>query len=328
MALQVWVAGIDVGKGAIDTSIWGKPDAMHRATRDDAGLGALIGWLRDHNVVRVGLEASGGYEREVADALEDAGFEVHLLNPRQVRRFAQAKGRLAKNDRADARVIAEFMAKMVDRKADRRDRSFDVLVEQLTVRRRLATWLVDCTNIREHLRDPDMRKIIEAKRKVFATAQKKLDKTIAGLIGARPDWRETERRLRTVPGVGPVLAATLIGLLPELGQLSRHAIAALVGVAPFDDDSGKRHGAREIAGGRAAVRHVLYMAALSGKSVNPVLKAFAVRLKGKKPKVVLVACMRKLIVMLNAMVRDGADWNAAGKPVTGSPVHGAEANAG
>jgi transposase len=336
MAVQVWNAGIDVGKGAIDTAVYGKPDAMHHATRDDAGLRELIGWLRDHNVVRVGLEASGGYEREVIDTLEDAGFEVHLLNPRQVRRFAEAKGRLAKNDRADARVIAEFMAKMVDRTADRRDRSFDQLVEHLSVRRRLVTWVADCVNAREHLRDPAMRKVIEAQRKGFDTALKKLDKAIAGLIGAHPDWRETERRLRSVPGVGAVLAATLIGLLPELGRLSRHGIAALVGVAPFDDDSGKRRGPREIHGGRATVRHALYMAALVGKRHNPVLAAFAARLKGKKPKVILVACMRKLIVMLNAMMRDKADWNAAGKPaarpgipsrdeMTGERSHGAQA---
>jgi transposase len=321
MAVPVWSAGIDVGKGAVDTAIYGKQVAMHHATRDDAGLRGLIGWLHDHNVVRVGLEASGGYEREITDTLEDAGFEVHVLNPRQVRRFAEAKGRLAKNDRVDARVIAEFIAKMVDRAADRRDRSRDVLVEQLTVRRRLVTWMVDCTNTREHLRDPAMRKVIALKRQVFATALKKLDKLIAGLIGARPDWCETERRLRSVPGVGAVLAATLIGLLPELGRLSRHAIAALVGVAPFDDDSGKRRGPREIQGGRATVRYTLYMAALSGKRHNPVLAAFAARLKGKKPKVILVACMRKLIVMLNAMMRDKADWNAP-------PAPAAEANAG
>jgi transposase len=324
MAVQVWSAGIDVGKGAIDTSVWGKSDAMHHATRDDLGLNGLIGWLREHDVVRVGLEASGGYEREITNTLEDAGFEVHILNPRQVRRFAEAKGRLAKNDRADARVIAEFMAKMVDRAAAKRDRSLDGLVEHLSVRRRLVTWMADCVNTREHLRDPAMRKIIEAKRKVFETALKKLDKTIAGLIDAHPDWRETERRLRSVPGVGAVLAATLIGLLPELGRLSRHAIAALVGVAPFDDDSGKRHGPREITGGRATVRHALYMSALSAKSVNPVLKSFAARLKGKKPKVVLVACMRKLIVILNAMMRDKADWNAASQ----LPTRSTEANAG
>jgi transposase len=331
MAVQVWSAGIDVGKGAIDTAIWGKPDTMHHATRDDAGLCELIGWLRDHDVVRVGLEASGGYEREITNMLEDAGFEVHILNPRQVRRFAEAKGRLAKNDRADARVIAEFMAKMVDRTAGRRDRSLDILVEYLTVRRRLTVWMVDCTNTLEHLHDPNMRKTIEAQRKTVETALKKLDKAISDLIGAHPDWRETQRRLRTVPGVGAVLAATLIGLLPELGRLSRHSIAALVGVAPFDDDSGKRHGPREINGGRATVRHALYMAALVGKRLNPVLADFAKRLKGKKPKVVIVACMRKLIVILNAMMRDKADWNAACSACSGArepATRSAEAKAG
>jgi transposase len=315
MAARVWSAGIDVGKDSLDIAVWGKPAAVLRTTRDPAGLARLIGWLREHDVARIGLEASGGYEREVLDTLQDAGFAVALLNPRQVRRFAQAKGRLAKNDRADARVIAEFMAKMVECEPTRRDRSLDGLVEHLTVRRRLRDWISDCDNILEHLRDPALRKAIAARRKTFEAALHKHDKAIAALIAAHPDWCETERRLRTVPGVGPVLAATLIALLPELGRLSRRAIAALVGVAPFDDDSGKRAGARAIAGGRETVRHVLYMAALVAKTHNPVLAAFARRLAGKKPKVILVACMRKLLVILNAMMRDGADWRTAvGRP--------------
>jgi transposase len=314
MAVQVWNAGIDIGKDVMDTSIWGKAEAMHHAARDAAGLRDLAAWLAGHDVVRVGVEFSGGYEREIVEALEDAGFEVHILNPRQVRRFAQAKGRLAKNDRADARVIAEFMAKMVDRNPTRRDRSLDRLVEHLVVRRRLVTWMTDCTNSLEHQREAAMRTLIAAKRQAFKTALAKQDKAIAALIARNRDWRETERRLRTVPGVGAGLAATLIGLLPELGRLSGKAIAALVGVAPFDDDSGKRHGARAIEGGRAAVRRALYMAALVGTRHNPALAAFARRLTSKKPKVILVACMRKLIVILNAMLRDQTDWNAGHQP--------------
>jgi transposase len=310
MAQQVWNAGIDVGKDSLDIAIWSKPDATLRVARDPAGLSALITWLREHNVVRIGLEASGGYERMVIDTLEDAGFPLALLNPRQVRRFAQAKGRLVKNDRADARVISEYMVKMVDREPQPRDRSLDPLVEHLTLRRCLKDWINDCDNVLEHARDAMVRKQIETRRRGFERDLAKQDKVIASLIAGHPDWAETARRLRTVPGVGPVLAATLIALLPELGHLSRRAIAALVGVAPYDDDSGKRSGAREIAGGRAEVRHVLYMAALTGKRCNPVLAAFAARLRGKKPKVIIVACMRRLIVILNAMLRDGQDWKS------------------
>jgi transposase len=318
MAVQVWTAGIDVGKERLDIAIWSKTSEAFQLTRDAAGFAQLIAWLREHNVIRIGLEASGGYERDVIDALQDAGFEVALLNPRQVRRFAQAKGRLAKNDRVDARVIAEFMAKMVDTLPKQRDRSLDPLVEHLTVRRRIQGWIADCATALEQLHNPVMRKLLQTQRIAFEQALAKQDKAIAALIAAHPDWAETERRLRTVPGVGPVLAATLIALLPELGRLSRRAIAALVGVAPFDDDSGKRHGAREIEGGRETVRHVLYMAALVGKTHNPVLAAFAKRLAAKKPKVILVACMRKLIVILNAMIRDGRDWETA-------PIHASAA---
>lgn len=311
MAVQVWNAGIDVGKHTLQVAIYGKPTTRLQTTPDDDGLARLIGWLRAHTVVRVGLEASGGYERTVLDTLEAAGFMVSLLNPRQVRRFAQAKGRLAKNDGADARSIAEFMAKMVEHDPPPRERSRDRLIEHLSVRRRFRDWIVDCDNMLEHLRDAPMRKIIEARRKAFETALRKQDQAIAGLIAAHPDWRETERRLRTVPGVGAVLASTLIALLPELGHMSRHAVAALTGVAPFDDDSGTRSGARAIEGGRKIIRHALYMAALVGMIRNPVLAGFARRLKGKKPKVILVACMRKLIVILNAMLRDQRDWTPA-----------------
>jgi transposase len=152
-----------------------------------------------------------------------------------------------------------------------------------------------------------LRKAAQARRAGFERDLARQDAKLAGVIASQPDWAKTARRLRTVPGVGPVLAHTLIGLLPELGRLSGRAIAALVGVAPFDDDSGQRSGARKIHGGRKLVRNVLYMAALSGKRFNSMLAAFAARLKGKRPKVIVVACMRKLIVMLNAMLRDGQD---------------------
>jgi transposase len=310
MAQQVWTAGIDVGKQRLDIALWSKTPQALQVDRNADGLARLIDWLRERNVVRVGLEASGGYEREVLDALEDAGFVTVLLNPRQVRQFARAKGRLAKNDRIDARTIAEFVAKMIDEDPARRDRSRDLLIEHLSFRRQIQNWIEGCDNMLEHLRDPSLRKAAQVRRTGFERDLARQDAKLAGLIASQPDWAETARRLRTVPGVGPVLAHTLIGLLPELGRLSGKAVAALVGVAPFDDDSGQRSGARTIHGGRKVVRNVLYMAALSGKRCNPVLAAFAGRLKGKRPKVILVGCMRKLIVILNAMLRDGRDWRA------------------
>lgn len=317
MAKQIWTAGIDVGKANLDIAIHGQPKATLRVKRDAAGLAQLVAWLQEHNVARVGLEASGGYERDVIDALEDAGFVVDRLNPLRVRRFAQAKGRLAKNDRADAHVIAGFTATMVDKIPQARDRALDRLAEHLTVRRGIVDRMTDCANMLEHARDPWLRKMVQTDRRAAERALARLDRAIAGLIAAHPDWTALERRLRTVPGVGPVLAATLIALLPELGRLSRHAIAALVGLAPFDNDSGKRAGPRRIKGGRACVRQTLYMAALSGTRHNPVLAAFSKRLAAKPGKVMLVACMRKLLVALNAMVRDGRDWDpthAAARP--------------
>ena len=318
MAQQVRTAGIDVGKQRLDAAVWSKQSPRLQVKRDTDGLTELIAWLRTHQVARVGVEASGGYEREVVDALEDAGFVVVVLNPRRVRRFAEAKGRLAKNDRVDpsfacsvARGIAEFVAKLVDEDPARRDRSRDALIDQLTLRRRLLDWISECASLLEQIRDPATRRGVLARQRGFERGLAGCDTAIAARIASHPDWSATARRLCSVPGVGPVLAHTLIALLPELGQLSRRAIAALVGVAPFDDDSGKRSGARQIKGGRATVRHVLYMAALVGKRHNPVLAGFARRLAGKKPKVIIVACMRKLITMLNAMQRDRRDWKTA-----------------
>lgn len=311
MAQQVWNAGIDIGKQRLDCAVWSKQNPSLQVSHDADGLAELAAWLQAHNVARVAVEASGGYERDVVDHLEDAGLAVSLLNPRRVRRFAEAKGRLAKNDRADARTIAEFLAKMADQHPGRRDRSRDGLVDQLTLRRHLLGWTSECVSLLEQIREPAVRKAMLAKQRGFERDLAGLDKAIAARIASHPDWSETARRLCSVPGVGPVLAHTLIGLLPELGQLSRRAIAALVGVAPFDDDSGQRSGARHIKGGRAAVRKALYMAALVGKRHNPVLAAFAHRLAGKKPKVIIVACMRKLITILNAMQRQACDWQPA-----------------
>jgi len=310
MAQMVKTAGIDVSKPWLDVATWPTREAT-RVSRDAAGIAALIAWLTEHEVIRVGLEASGGYDRVVTDALQAAGFEVATLNPLRVRRFAEAKGRLAKNDTADARTIAQFTAVMVEAVPPPRQRDLDALAELLTYRRQLKGWSTDCINQLEHLRDGALRRKIERQQASFARELKQIDQKLADLVAEHDDWSVLVRRLRSVPGVGPVVSATLIAVLPELRALSRRAIASLVGLAPFDHDSGGHHGERHIKGGRKLVREVLYMAALSAKTHNPVIAAFAKRLEGKQPKVILTACMRKLLVILNAMLRDGTDCRAA-----------------
>ena len=307
MAQRVVTAGVDVSKEWLDCALW--PDkAALRVERSVAGYRQLAAWLAEHGVARCALEASGGYEVEVMDALQAAGLEVARLNARRVRLFAQAKGRLAKNDRADARILAQAALVLTQDIPPARRRDLDPLVEHLLYRRRLREWLTDCANQLEHLKNAVLRRKLQARQRSLQTELSALDRALADLVAARDDWRALAHRLQAVPGVGPVLAETLIALLPELGQVSRRRIASLVGVAPFDDDSGKRAGERHITGGREAVREVLYMAALSAKRHNPQIAAFAERLVGKKPKVILVACMRKLLTILNAMVRDGKDW--------------------
>lgn len=310
MAQMVVYGGIDVSKQWLDVALWPKREQL-RVSRTPTGLARLADWLAEHAVMRIGLEATAGYEIEVIDALEASGFEVVRHNALRVRRFAEASGRLAKNDRADARMVARFTAVMADTAAATRRRDLDPLVGLLRFRRQLREWITDCANQLEHAREAWRRQSVARLQAGFERELARLDAKLAALVAAQDDWCELERRLRTVPGVGPVLAQTLIALLPELGTLSGRAIAALVGVAPFDDDSAGRCGERHIKGGRAAVREALYMAALAARRHNPVLAAFARRLAGKKPKVIVVACMRKLLVMLNAMLRDRADWRGA-----------------
>jgi len=312
MAQRVVDAGVDVSKPWLDVALWPTRETV-RVSRDVTGLNELAAWLTLHDVGRIGIEASGGYEREVIDTLQALGFRGLLLNPLRVRRFAQAKGRLAKNDRADALTIAQFVSVMIDASQPARRRELDPLVEHLTFRRQLIDWGTDCTNQLEHLKVAGLRAIIERQKAKFESLLATIEAKLAKLIAEHDDWSALSRRLRTVPGVGPVLAQTLIALLPELGKLSGRAITSLVGLAPFDHDRGKYAGERHIKGGRAEVRNVLYMAMLSARQHNPLIAAFAERLAGKKFKVIMVACMHKLLLMLNAMVRDRVDWrtNAA-----------------
>ena len=255
------------------------------------------------------LEASGGFEMLVAGELEVAGLPVSLVNPRQVRNFARATGRLAKTDAIDAQVLAQFAEAIkppVRPLPDEETRELRALVD----RRRQLLEMV--TSERNRLRHATKRvsPLIQEHIRWLKQQIEGLDKDISKLIRSSPIWRPQEDLLRSVPGVGPVLSSTLLTHLPELGSLNRGQVAALVGVAPLNRDSGAFRGRRSVWGGRTAVRSALYMAALVATRYNPVIKAFYHRLcaAGKPAKVALTACMRKLLLILNCMLQRRTPW--------------------
>ena len=309
--------GIDVSKTQLDVAIYGQSEGWQVA-RDDAGLVQLVQRLRelDPAVSLVVLEATGGLERNVAVALALASIPVAVVNPRQVRDFARATGKLAKTDSIDAAILAHF-AQAVQPRSEPLPDPIAVKLESAVSRRR---QLVDMMTSEKNRRGMLMLQRSASKR-ILNSLQKhiewleaeiaRLDDDIDGTIKASPVWREKDDLLRSVPGVGPVVSRTLLSRMPELGSLSSKQIAALAGLAPMNRDSGLSRGRRTIWGGRAEVRAVLYMAAVTAARCNPLLRAFYERLlaAGKKPMVALTAVMRKLLTTLNAMVRDGTRWN-------------------
>lgn len=310
MAHRTAVVGIDVSKDWLDVAVY--PDGEHwRLTNDEAGWQALCRRLKGRGVRAIGIEASGGYERDAIIALVEAGLPVRNVNPWKLRQFAKAAGLLAKNDRLDAYAIARFVDTLPCHEA-RHDPDLARLAELVTARRQLLDDRQRCANQMELLRNAELRRMHNRRIRQLDADVVRLDRCIAEAIAAVPALAERYELLCSMPGVGPVLAATLVAFLPELGSLTNRQIGALVGVVPYDFDSGKMRGLRCIWGGRARIRRVLFMAAQVAAMHNPVLKAFKQRLiaTGKKPKVAIVAVMRKLIVMLNAMVRDNAPWQA------------------
>jgi transposase len=300
--------GIDVSKDRLDVVVL--PDEQcFSVVNNGAGWAELIERLRGFSLAAIGIEASGGYERGILRALLSAGFPVRLVNPFKLRQFAKASGILAKNDRLDARMIAKFVATMPTRPAQRNEAA-ERLAELLTARRQLSEEKVAAENASRLFEDTALRRLYRRRISRMETDIVLLDKRLAEIVAANATLAQRYQLLISMPGVGPVLACTLIGLLPELGQMSRHQVAALVGVAPYDFDSGKLKGLRCIWGGRAPIRRVLYMAALIASRCNPAIKAFHDRLAatGKKSKVVIVAVMRKIITTLNAMLRDNVLW--------------------
>lgn len=303
--------GIDVSKDRLDIAVHESREIFDCRNTAEA-LADLAKRLRGLAPSLIVLEASGGYEQEALFALLAAGLPVALVNPRQTHNFAKATGYLAKTDRIDARVLAHFAA-AVRPQVTRAPSAAQVALGELVNRRQaLVEMLVAEKNRLRLIRTEPARGHTERHIAWLKAQLDGMDGELRELIGHSETWRELDALIESVPGVGIIAAASLLAMLPELGRLNRREIAALVGVAPFNRDSGAYRGTRRIAGGRAAVRTTLYMCAVAGLRCNPALKVFYARLKaqGKPSKVALTACIRKLLVTLNAVVRDRRPWEA------------------
>ncbi len=304
--------GIDVAKDRLDVHVL--PDGKNFfVTRDAKGLAVLIRRIGKHETPLVCLEATGGYEREVVSALADAGLHTVVMNPRQVRDFAKATGRLAKTDRLDAEIIATF-AKAVRPAIRPLPSAQERRLCALSRRRRQGGNMMTAEKIRlKREREPSLQTQIRAHIDALSLMRDELDSKMRALVQADAIWRQKAQLLQSVPGVGEITAFILLAGLPELGSLHRNPIAALVGIAPLNRDSGAMRGRRMIFGGRKLIRNALYMATISAVQFNPAIRAFRDRLraKGKPAKVVLTACMHKLLTILNAILRDQKEWKTA-----------------
>lgn len=314
MSVSSVVVGIDVAKAYVDVAVLGTPFEPRRFPNDTEGHSALATTLQKLAVALVVMEASGGYEAPLACALQAADLPVAVVNPRQARDFAKAMGQLAKTDRLDAQVLAEYAAVLVRRTRLQRflrplsDQQRVRLVAWVTRRRQLVTMLTSEQQrwgLALPLVRPSIEAIMQALHAQLDDVERQMRTHLQRLCA------ELDTLLRSVRGVGPILRATLLANLPELGRLNRRQLAALAGVAPMAHESGSIRGRRHIQGGRFELRRVLYMATLSATRSNPIIRAFYQRLiaAGKCPKVALVACMRKLLSILNAMARDHSPWD-------------------
>jgi transposase len=307
MSHEVFV-GIDVSKTWLDVAVF-SPQRSCRVANDQAGWDQLITWLGGPQGCLVVMEATGGYQTAVAAALATAGFDVVVANPRHVRDHARARGLLAKTDKLDAKMIADFAQRQepaVRALPDEQTR----LLQALMARRRQLLEMHTMEKNRLHQAPKALAKQIQKHIRWLEKQLADLDDDLSDQIRNSDIWREKDDILRSAPGVGEVTSRTLLADLPELGQVSGKRIAALVGVAPFNRDSGKFQGHRTIWGGRASVRNALYMATVSAIHYNPVIRPHYQRLRqaGKRAKVAIVACMRKLLVILNTMLKERKHW--------------------
>jgi transposase len=302
--------GIDVSKGTLDVCV--RPDGGKQVfLNTDAGIAELVKRLLELAPTRSVVEATGGFEVLLVSALSVALLPVVVVTPRQIRHFARSIGRLAKTDAIDAQVIAHFAEAIHPELRPVPDEHNRALAETLARRRQIVEMITAeknrQTRARGAIQDQIHQHVLYLERTLAS-----LDDDLGRQIKQNPNWRERDQLLKTVPGVGKVLASTLLANLPELGQLSNKQIAALVGVAPHNRDSGALRGQRSVWGGRAPIRATLYMATLVATRFNPVIQAFYDRLLavGKARKCALVACMRKLLTILNAMISHHAPWSA------------------
>jgi len=301
--------GIDVSKERLDVAI--RPAGESESVSNDkASIEALVKRLREVQPSLIVLEATGGLERSVTRALTSAELPVVVVNPRQVRDFAKATGQLAKTDSIDALVLARF-GEVVRPALRPLPDEVTLELRALIARRRQITEMIVAERNRLSGASRSVRKRIDAHIRWLEAELDRADKDLDQSIRQSPIWQENEDLLRSVPGIGPVISRSLIAELPELGELNRKQIAALVGIAPLNRDSGTLRGHRSIWGGRATVRAVLYMAALVASRRNAVIRTFYKRLRnaGKAPKVALVACMRKLLTILNSMLKHKTRWS-------------------
>ena len=301
--------GIDVSKHHFDVKLPSQARTL-KFTSTEAGLKELLGKLAEFRECLIVLEATGGYERRLVAELASADHRLAVVNPKRVRDFARAHGQLAKTDRIDAHVLALFGERMQPRESDKPSEKQQEL-QQLVVRRRQVVGLHTAETNRLDLTTAKLaRKGIRQLLTVLEKQLAGLDAEIARLIESDDDWKAKDELLQSVPGIGPGTSAALLAELPELGQVNRQQIASLVGVAPFPRDSGIKKGLRAIRGGRRTIRSSLYMAALTARRCNPVLREFATRLEaaGKRFKVIMAACIRKLLVILNTMIQTNTAW--------------------
>jgi transposase len=303
---QIFV-GIDVSKAQVDRAL--RPKGRLSAPNTEAGIAQILTRLRAVSPTLVVMEATGGLEIPLTGALAAAGIPVVVVNPRQVRDFAKATGKLAKTDALDAQMLARFADVMRPEPRPLPDAETRALAALLSRRRQLVEMLTAERNRLMSVHTP-VRKSLRTHIAWLERAIQQTDTALTEAIRQSPVWREKEELLQSTPGVGPVVTTTLLATLPELGTVTGKQLSALVGVAPFNRDSGMLRGTRTVWGGRAQVRAVLYMGALVATRFNPVIRAFYQRLcaAGKAKKVALTACMRKLLTILNAMMKHRTRW--------------------
>lgn len=302
--------GIDVAKEKLDLAR-SDSEQILTVTNDAAGIRQILASLANTPVTTLVVEATGGLERPILEALLDAELPVALVNPGHVRFLAKAVGTLAKTDAIDARVLVQFARLASPRLAQKRSANQVELDALVTCRRQLLHVKTEQSNRRQTTSSKGALKAIDAVQNAINKQLDDLAKKIRHLINSDDEFKSLDKILQSVPGVGPILSSTTLAELPELGTTDRRQISALVGVAPFNCDSGKHKGKRTIRGGRTSVRGVLYMATITAIRCNPVIQAFAQRLQKTKKlnKVIITACMRKLLTLLNAMVRDHVTWD-------------------